>query len=325
MDLKQVNAEQRVQVLQHQNQRLAVQLNEKTKATRVLEDKVSDYEAKEQEYAQTLLCVRRIWDQVNSEVQHLAASSGLPEESPEREGSPSTPSAAALTNPFLRRLLSRSEDADARKEVADGQRALQSDASDVESTLQEQASATHAALAKLLSALHSLHASQQTLSEQLRNAPGSTDDALKQENERLAQEAGKLRQALDASRAKELTSQEGASHSEGRLLEVEERMRKMQDELADTEQELATANRKLATLKSQQAAAATGEGADGLGGAGGSMNGLLASRQSSLAGALGTGPSSELHGDELLELQALLAKRTGELEKERETSARLSR
>lgn len=63
--------ESRIQVLSHQNQRLAIQLEEKRQNTKLLEDRLAGLEAREQEYAQTLLCVNRLWQQLDSDVLHM--------------------------------------------------------------------------------------------------------------------------------------------------------------------------------------------------------------------------------------------------------------
>lgn len=49
--------------------KLAQQLQQKQAETRALSAKVATYEGKEEEYAQTLLCVNRLWEQLGHDVQ----------------------------------------------------------------------------------------------------------------------------------------------------------------------------------------------------------------------------------------------------------------
>ncbi len=148
--------EVRLQVLTHQNQRLAVQLEEKRKAFRTLENKVSNYESKEQAYEQTLLCVNRLWDQFLGSISHLCAS--LAGDADVKPPAP-TDKAPAVKDPFLQRLVADWTTAQL-KPVVDAQKRLDAELSEVEGALAERARGCKESLATVLDTIRSLHAKQ---------------------------------------------------------------------------------------------------------------------------------------------------------------------
>ncbi|PNW73273.1 hypothetical protein CHLRE_14g625802v5 [Chlamydomonas reinhardtii] len=374
MNLEAKSVEQKLQVLTHQNQRLAVQLEEKRKASKALEDKVSALEQKESEYQQTLLCTGRLWSQFTDSITHLCANmAGFAELRPP----PAAEKAPSVRDPFVQRLVS---DALQVKPLLDSQKRIDAELSDVEQALVERSRTVKDALGTILDAVRSVHARQDELSAQLRSsaaapaaAAASADasasaEALASENARLGNEASALRRELDGLRATASAAAEELRLSEGRRAEAEERIRQLQNELADTEQELSNVQKKYLTIKNSAAAAAGvgvagapggasgaaagaagpgvggstaaaggdaaagGGAAGGGGGAGGAAGGGAGpSRQGSLPGPLASAPST--NGalpdpdvmDEVAELQALLAKRSSDLEKEKEAHARSRR
>ncbi|EFJ46479.1 hypothetical protein VOLCADRAFT_92990 [Volvox carteri f. nagariensis] len=337
MDSK--STEQKLRVLTHQNQQLAVQLEEKRKTSKALEDKVAAYEQKEQEYEQTLLCVNRIWSQFTVAISHLCTSlAGHADLRP-----PATPSGAAAAKPLL-----------------DAQKRVDAELTDVELALQERARGCKDALAAVLDAVRSIHTRQEELSARLREAvtvpqasspSAAVQPLLQAENARLVSETTTLRRELDAVRAQHTCASEELRLAEDRRIEVEERIRQLQNELADTEQELSNVQKKYFTLKNSGGGAAGG----GAGGGGAAVGGGTGgdgggpSRQGSLlaalpsAGGSGSGaaaangaggsaaaPAGVTEGgsdvlDEVAELQALLAKRTADLEREREAHLKTRR
>lgn len=273
-------------VLQHQNQKLAIQLEEKRKENKYLQEKVNQYEAREQEYAQTLLCVNRVWDQLQRDVEHLCTTSGLPNGANGQEGEASgsgrqqetPPIPANITDPFLRRLLSGA-DAPTIKLVQDGCKYMAADYSEVEEALVARADACKAALANLLR-----HLQQQP-----------TPDV----------DQAKLKEQLQHQAAQQRILADKLKLADDRYLETQQQLKKLQNELADCEQELSNATRKYIALKGQGEAAGGGE--QGQGSGGGSAKGTPA-----------PGIANEEAQEELTELRELLNKRTAELEKEQE-------
>ena len=271
--------EQKLQVLTHQNQRLAVQLEEKRKASKALEDKVSALEQKESEYQQTLLCTGRLWSQFTDSITHLCANmAGFAELRPP----PAAEKAPSVRDPFVQRLVS---DALQVKPLLDSQKRIDAELSDVEQALVERSRTVKDALGTILDAVRSVHARQDELSAQLRSsaaapaaAAASADasasaEALASENARLGNEASALRRELDGLRATASAAAEELRLSEGRRAEAEERIRQLQNELADTEQELSNVQKKYLTIKNS-AAAAAGVGVAGApGGASGAAAG----------------------------------------------------
>lgn len=315
------NTEQRLKVLTHQNQQLAVQLEEKRKASKALEDKVAAYEQKEQQHEQTLLCVNRVWSQLTSAISHLCSS--LAGHADLRPPATAPSGAAAVRDPFLQRLIS---DSTLTKPFVDSQKRLDAELTDVEQALQERARECKDGLAAVLDAMRTIHSRQEEHSSKLRDAAGASAPQLQADNVRLVLEATALRRELDALRAQHTCASDELHLAEDRRVEAEERIRKLQNELADTEQELTNVQKKYFTLKNIGGGAA---------GAVAASDGSGPSRQSSLVVALpslggvpsvtnGSAATVMVEGgtlemsDEVAELQALLAKRTADLERERE-------
>ncbi|GLC65192.1 hypothetical protein PLESTF_000262000 [Pleodorina starrii] len=323
------STEQKLQVLTHQNQRLAVQLEEKRKASKALEDKVAAYEQKEQEYEQTLLCVNRVWSQFTSAISHLCSS--LAGHADLKPPAPPPGAAAAVRDPFLQRLVSDSAQA---KPLLDAQKRTDAELTNVEAALHERARSCKDALACVLDAVRAIHSRQDDLSAQLRGSSSSSaavQPLLQSENARLVSEAAGLRRELDAARAQHSCASEELRLAEDRRLEAEERIRQLQNELADTEQELSNVQKKYLTLKNSGGGAA-GAGGAGADGAGGGSAAAGPSRQGSLVTALTVGGGGVAEGaasadvlDEVAELQAVLGKRTADLEREREAHLKTRR
>lgn len=309
-------AEQKLQVLQHQNQRLAVQLEEKRKSARVLEDKVTTYEQKEQDYEHTLLCVNRIWGQLTDAITHLCSSLSIP-----------APAASAIAvsvrDPFLQRLISDPAQA---KPLLDAQKRLDADLSEVEVALAERSRSAKESLASVLDAMRGLHAHQQELSAEWRAAaaapsPEAAQQALAQDNERLEGEARQLRQQLDTLHALHASTSDELRLAEDRHLEAEERISKMQNELADAEQELSNVQKKYLALKIS-GPVALGPGIDGGAGPSGLAGGVA--RTGSIVSALAAHDPVDFL-DDAVELQALLSKRAADLDREKEAHLRTKR
>lgn len=301
--------QQRLQVLTHQNQRLAVQLEEKRRETRQLESKVSDYESKESEYEATLLCVNRLWEQLQNDVRHLCteacASVGAAETIKQELKQP------AVADPFLARLL-RGASTSASKAVVEGQRELEGMRTELEDTLVERASSTQEALGHVLDCIRQLHVQRMAWAQQ--RSDQSDDDALKEEHAKMSAEATSLRQQLSHSCAESRTAKEKIKLSEDRVLETEQRIKQIENELADKEQQLSSLQRKFAALKEGQADTSQFKDA-------GTHNAAAAAAAASLASTQEDGGLAE----ELQQLQALLEKRNVELEKAKESHLKTKR
>lgn len=64
--------EQSIQILKHQNTKLCEQLATKKEQIKALEGNVHKYEEEKKKFADTLLCVNRIWQQFTGDIQTLA-------------------------------------------------------------------------------------------------------------------------------------------------------------------------------------------------------------------------------------------------------------
>ncbi|GAX77702.1 hypothetical protein CEUSTIGMA_g5145.t1 [Chlamydomonas eustigma] len=236
-------AEQRIQVLTHQNQQLAVQLEEKRRDTRILEDKLSEYESKEIGYAQTLMCVNRVWERLLADIQHLSAGCFISDPVAEVEAVQST---ITMSDPFLARLL-ESCPPPVIKSINDNKKQIDASLSLVEEALVQRAMSTQDGLSRVLQSIKMLQDQNSQLS--LRLASTCSNETLQEDMDRLVQEVASIRQRLHHNHALQRTTAERLQAAEDRSLQAEEHMKKLQNELADTEQQLSSLQRKYAALK----------------------------------------------------------------------------
>lgn len=327
-------------LLGFQNSKLQAQLEEKRREHRLLQDKLASFEGKEQEYARTLLCVNRLWTELSQDLQHLCTTAALPlvpDDSGDRNGGvgPAATLPASITDPFLRCLLAGA-DARSIKEVADACKQMERDQCDVEQRLTARANSTKEHLARLLQ--HVGRMQQQEQQQQQQEVKQEQQQAPEQQHHQHQQQAvtiSRLQAQVNKQVAQHRTLTAQLQASDDRWLEGQELIKKLQNELADAEQELSNAQRKLFTMRSSSDLAAKEAAA---------ASAQQQHQQQQLpptpfgsapAGTPGTatpGPASAAAvpmavdvADELQELQALLQKRTGELDNERELRLKTSR
>jgi E3 ubiquitin-protein ligase BRE1 len=154
--------EQSIQILKHQNTKLCEQLSSKKEQIQALEANVQKYEEEKKKFADTLLCVNRIWQQFNSDVQTLCVRNKGG--APDSEDSADAPAAAAEAesedeplvwdtfDPFLARLL-QGDAASSSRELKKHTQTYVNELSDVERALHARAAAGLEALGKLLDAM----------------------------------------------------------------------------------------------------------------------------------------------------------------------------
>mmetsp|Transcript_2932 Transcript_2932/g.6418 ORF Transcript_2932/g.6418 Transcript_2932/m.6418 type:complete len:863 (+) Transcript_2932:174-2762(+) len=319
MDTK--SLDQKIQVLTHQNQRLAVQLEEKRHHTKVLEEKVAHYEKCEQDYSQTLLCINRIWEQLSSDLQHMCTSTGTgaaPADAQATDGDDATASTSGvqsrnIVDPFLTKLLRSTGDISTLKSIQDAVKQINADSSEVELALLRRASATKSTLSRLLSKLRQLQMQRDNALSQLSSS--NPESALAEEHRRALDEVSELRAQLDVAHASQRTAMEQLQLTDDRLTEAEEQIKRLQNELADKEQELSNVQRKYLTLKNE--------------GTSGDAQQLSLAPQASkdlpkAQVAAGASTAAE-DADGLQVLQALYDKRMQDLEKEREAHLKTQR
>eukprot|EP00955_Chlamydomonas_euryale_P082862 363771-Chlamydomonas_euryale.AAC.10 len=291
---------QKIQVLSHQNTRLVVQLDEARRESKVLEEKVSVYESKETEYAQTLLCVNRLWDQLHADVKHLCIEALG--QAPDDYAAPDDKLKAS--DPFLTRLLHGDAGSPTAKSVAQGTKELHATLTDVEAALSRRSLAVKSVLSSVLDAV--------------RTSGGHCMEAGNNHAE-PAKAMAELRRQLDRAHAEARTARERMQLAEDRQLEAEEKMKAVQNELADAEQAISSMQRKVTALKAGQAdgiarldsmasgtpTAATAAAAHPSGGSFKEDPGMQSAVEKDLA-------------EDMKQLQQLLDKRDAELEKEKE-------
>jgi E3 ubiquitin-protein ligase BRE1 len=158
--------EQSIQILKHQNTKLCEQLSSKKEQIQALEANVQKYEEEKKKFADTLLCVNRIWQQFTSDVQTLCVRNrdGAPDAAdPADPAEPSTAAAGDAAaedddlvwdsfDPFLARLL-QGDAASSSRELKKHTQTYVNELSDVERALHARAAAGLEALGKLLDAM----------------------------------------------------------------------------------------------------------------------------------------------------------------------------
>jgi hypothetical protein len=254
-------------VLQLQKEKLALQLEEKRRENRALEEKLEGLEAKQQEYAHTMLCVGRVWDQLNTDVATLIADIGgdaaVGAADQQQGGSSSRWGAIAAHDPYLGVLLSGADAptlAATHSAIAD----IKDELSEVEARLEERAAGSKRALGRLLTCVRQLQASSATVSQapEVAQAPqegvegqGAAAGTAVQDNA-AAQRFQAMQSALDAQAGLRRALEAQLRLSNDRLLEANERVRVVEAEAADHQQALSSAQRKLAALQQRQQEAA---------------------------------------------------------------------
>jgi E3 ubiquitin-protein ligase BRE1 len=163
--------EQNIQILQFQNQKLSEQLANLKNQISVLDGSVFKFEEQKKQYADTLLCVNRIWEQLIADVRSLCARCSSTSSS-NQQADPAAAAAAATSSgsapadtavddnaedqgngecepwqrfdPFLRRLLSNcdAEAAAALKTIKRNSQDYQADLSEVEQALHARSAAS---------------------------------------------------------------------------------------------------------------------------------------------------------------------------------------
>lgn len=156
--------EQSIQILKHQNTKLCEQLSSKKEQIQALEANVQKYEEEKKKFADTLLCVNRIWQQFNSDVQTLCVRNrgGAPDSAGPADAADPPAAAAAgdaeaeddplvwdSFDPFLARLL-QGDAASSSRELKKHTQTYVNELSDVERALHARAAAGMEALGKLL-------------------------------------------------------------------------------------------------------------------------------------------------------------------------------
>lgn len=259
--------EQNIQILQFRNQKLSEQLASLKEQIKNLEGSVSKHDEEKKQYADTMLCVGRIWNQLNADVQSLCvrcagstanpavkqedAGAGAATKTEEQEEEEELEAWEAF-DPYLRRLLANNEAVTAadRKSIKRSVQDYQHELSDVEQTLHQQATASLQALSQLLQQLQQRTEAANQQLERLRQLPA--DEALKKANQQLQDEADSLRQQLDAAQALQRATQARIKQCEDKAFEAVENLKSIKNDLADKEYALQAAQRKLQRLKQQQ-------------------------------------------------------------------------
>jgi E3 ubiquitin-protein ligase BRE1 len=321
--------EQNIQILQFQNQKLSEQLANLKQQISTLDGSVSKYEEEKKRYADTLLCVSRIWDQLNADVRDLCSrctSDGSAAAAATAAGSADDPAAAAAIaedaaataaaaaaaegdaatdadedqqpdwedfDPYLKRLLARAGDAAAaqQKTIKRNVQDYQQELSEVEQRLHVRARGSQAALTKLLALLQARNAAAAEELAKLRAL--APDAALQQANEQLQGQLVELQQQLDAAHALQRSTQALLKQSEDQAFEAGENLKSIRNDLADKEYALQAAQRKLQRMKQQQqqgdAASAAAAAPAAAGGNGSSAGVPRLASQPSTGGVSGDG------------------------------------
>jgi E3 ubiquitin-protein ligase BRE1 len=317
MDSK--NTDQKLKLLQFQNQNLSAQLETQRKELNNLQEKISGYEGKQDDYAQSLLCVNRLWEQLNQDILFLstratgeaaalAPSALAPEQPTESNGT------GSISDPYLQQLLKVKVSTAPGSEdlVTDKHASVQSQLTATERLLVARSTQTKATLANLLASIQQQKEHSDALAAALQSS--SADDALKAELLALRGAKTNLAVELDATVARCRVAEEELQQQKDRHVEILHKLQKLQNELADKEEESTIIQKKYYALKMT--------GVDQLQPSSSQAEGSRAASAAAAAAAaqLPAGGSAEAQ-----ELRELLNKRGAELQKEREVALQLQR
>lgn len=220
-----------VTMLKYQNQKLSQQVEMHRKEISNLEQEVHTQKQKQVAYEDTLLCINRLWEQLNNDIVFMSRRA---------KGWPAEPAKAAaegggLGDPFLDKLLKGSANLIAA--VAAKQDDLKEYASEIEIALGGKATSTKEALAVLLGIIQSEQERNDRLAGQLANgAPDAA--AMAAELARLQSECQALRNETDSQKALNRSLEEEMDHLEARHLRDEDNIKSLTNELADKAEEV---------------------------------------------------------------------------------------
>ncbi len=211
-------------VLNKRNQQLGLQLEEQRRESNELKERLAAHEAREAEYSQTLLCVKRLWEQLNSDVQHMCNLAGQDPLQAARYPAAAEASAGPLDgdDPFLGALLAGADEGVVAR-VQQAREELSEDTTAVEDALVAQSEATRRALSQLLGLIRG-------------GANGFAGQA-------------PPASALDAAAAEQRVLSEQCALYRDRLRASEARIKQMEEHAYDQQQDLSSANRKIAALQ----------------------------------------------------------------------------
>jgi hypothetical protein len=142
--------------VQAQKDKLVLQLEEKRRENAELEERLAGLEESQADYAHTLLCVRRLWDQLDADVVALVTDAELLlDDGAGPAGAEGSLDSARLAtvkarDPFLGALLQAAADPAAINAAAAATADISCELSDVEAALHERSRASQKALASLL-------------------------------------------------------------------------------------------------------------------------------------------------------------------------------
>lgn len=287
-ELEKQQTAQKLSTLRFQNGKLSAQLQVQRNQISDLESKLEQQDAKRDAYADTLLTVNSLWNQLNTDIRFLSSrcvqACGKDEAQPDScaAAQPSENCVAGVANdtkvtlqatvkdlqdkkhksgdaadPFLYALL-RGEELGV-KEVLGRQEDINGYATEVEQQLRKRAAATSASLAALLRQIDAAWLAARTAA--LSGAPQDAQQQLRD----LQQECVRLSAATDAGaalrRALNAQLQQANAHS---LLQ-DTKIKELENELADCLDELRAVQRKLVVARNasadvKPAAAAAGSG-----------------------------------------------------------------
>jgi hypothetical protein len=298
--LQEQAVEQKIQALRFQNVKLSEQLENYKQQIAGLEATISKHERASKERADTLLCINRLWDELNKDIAYLCQRSGIGDPAAADTGESAGAShLEGISDPYLRRLLSGS--LQEIKKIQANHKSLLEDCSDVEKLLVERTNSTKQALSKVLAHLQQI-------------PPNSTQGS--------ADPTVPLQQQLDAAQALQRSTEALLKQADDRLYEAEQNMMQVKNDLADKEYEMQALQRKLMRAKQDAASGSQGikAAAAPSAAAGSSSAGVAAANKLGNVG----GDVEEMQ-ERLRELQQMLELRNTDIEKEQQAHQKAAR
>mmetsp|Transcript_30041 Transcript_30041/g.77666 ORF Transcript_30041/g.77666 Transcript_30041/m.77666 type:complete len:848 (-) Transcript_30041:135-2678(-) len=301
--------EDNTKLLQFKNQKLREQVEVQKREKVLLEETVQALQGKQSQYETNLLCVNRLWTELNRDIAVLASRidpsiSAVPLE----DGSSAEDGAkalAGLTDPFLQRLVL--DNPGAEKKAAKLLAEASTELDDVEARLTQRCENTKSALSKVLDAIDKTRAARKE------EEPGTELSRLRDENMAFQRE-------LDALLATSLAADSRNSMLVDELIKAEKQGVDLSNELADKHEEITVLHKKLITARTKAEE-------DERSSAPVASTSAPSTDPRKMAAAAGDGAIADnkdaIMSQALVETRRILEKRNMEIEEERKVSRQL--
>jgi len=226
-------------ILQFKNQKLREQIEVQKREKVLLEDTLQALQGKQGHYDTNLLCVNRLWTELNRDIAVLASRidpsiSAVPLE--EEDSTGCAKQLAGVQDPFLQRLVL--DNGGAEKKTAKLLADSSNDLDAVERKLTQRCENTKSALSKVLDAIDETRVKRKC-------------EEGEAELDRLRGDSEAMQKELDGLRAVALASDSRNAVLKDELLKAEKQVQELSNELADKHEEITVLHKKLITARTK--------------------------------------------------------------------------